>query len=83
MEALNKFMENTQQNITGTVRLELYKGNVTVTGRKSSFSLYDAKIASMDDDEGAYDQKDAIGFIKLNALPQRVQATKKLSKKII
>ena len=83
MEALNKFMENTQQNITGTVRLELYKGNVTVTGRKSSFSLYDAKIASMDDDEGAYDQKDAIGFIKLNALPQRVQAAKKLSKKII
>lgn len=76
MNALQKFIEESQKNITGTVRLDLYKGNVRVTGRKSDFSLYDDKIASMDDDGGAYNQEDAIGFIKLNALPQRVQAAK-------
>jgi argininosuccinate synthase len=55
----------------------LYKGNITITGRKSSFSLYDANIASMDDDEGAYDQSKARGFIDILALPLRVQAMKK------
>ena len=77
MEALNDFIENSQENVTGTVTLEIYKGNVMVIGRWSLFSLYDADIASMDDDGGVYDQTDATGFIKLNALPQRVQAAKK------
>ncbi len=76
MKALDAFIHETQKNVTGTVRLDLYKGNVTVTGRKSPVSLYDINIASMDDDKGAYNQSDAIGFIRLNALPQRVQALK-------
>lgn len=76
MKALDQFINRTQKNVTGTVRLELYKGNVNITGRKSPVSLYDINIASMDDDKGAYNQSDAIGFIKLNALPQRVQALK-------
>ncbi len=76
MKALDAFIGETQKNVTGTVRLDLYKGNVMVTGRKSPVSLYDINIASMDDDKGAYNQSDAIGFIRLNALPQRVQALK-------
>ncbi|NNE39225.1 MAG: argininosuccinate synthase, partial [Gammaproteobacteria bacterium] len=59
--------------VNGTVRLNLYKGNVVVTGRKSeSNSLFDASIATFEDDAGAYDQKDAAGFIKLNALRLRI-----------
>ena len=54
--------------------MELYKGNCTITGRKSPNSLYDSEMATMEDDFGAYDPKDAIGFIKLNALPLRIQA---------
>ena len=76
MKALDAFIGETQKNVTGTVRLDLYKGSVMVTGRKSPVSLYDINIASMDDDKGAYNQSDAIGFIRLNALPQRVQALK-------
>lgn len=77
MKALDAFITETQKYISGTVRLELYKGTIMVTGRKSPLSLYDIKIASMDDDKGAYNQTDAIGFIKLNALPQRVQTLKR------
>lgn len=58
----------TQKTVSGEVRLELYKGNCMVTGRRSPLSLYDEAIASMEDDQGAYDPTDAIGFIKLNAL---------------
>ena len=79
MAALDAFIDATQKYVTGTVRLELYKGNIMVTGRKSPHSLYDIKVASMDDDRGAYNQKDAIGFIRLNALPQRVQGLKRRS----
>jgi len=77
MKALDAFIGETQKYVSGTVRLELYKGNIMVTGRKSPNSLYDIKVASMDDDRGAYNQKDAIGFIRLNALPQRVQSLKR------
>ncbi len=77
MNGLDAFIQTAQEYITGTVRLELYKGNITITGRKSPFSIYDTKIASMDSDGGAYNQQDAIGFIKLNALPQRIQALKR------
>lgn len=53
------------QSPPGMVRIKLYKGNVVIVGRKSAFSLYDDRIASFEDDQGAYDQKDAAGFIKL------------------
>lgn len=77
MKALDAFINETQKYISGIARLEVYKGNVITTGRKSPLSIYDVNIASMDDDKGAYNPKDAIGFIKLNSLPQRVQALKR------
>jgi len=58
------------------VRLKLYKGNVAVVGRKSDQSLFDEAIATFDDDAGAYNQQDAEGFIKLNALRMRIAANK-------
>lgn len=72
-EALQTLIDKTQTPVNGTVRLELYKGNVIVTGRKSETnSLFDASIATFEDDAGAYNQKDAEGFIKLNALRLRI-----------
>ena len=59
---------------TGTVRLKLYKGNASVVGRKSPFSLYSERHVTFEDDAGAYDQKDAAGFIKLNALRVKLLA---------
>ncbi len=74
-EALQAMIDNTQQRVNGTVRLKLYKGNVMVLGRRSTGdSLFDDSIATFEDDAGAYDQKDAEGFIKLNALRLRVAA---------
>ena len=73
MDALAAFLKSSQQHVTGQVRLELYRGNIIVTGR-DEHSLYDEDIASMDDDGGAYDQSDATGFIRLQALPLRVAA---------
>jgi argininosuccinate synthase len=73
---LQQAIDHSQQWVNGTVRLELYKGNVTVTGRKSDDSLFDATIATFEDDRGAYDQKDAEGFIRLNALRMRIAARK-------
>ena len=67
-------MDKTQEYCTGAVRLKLYKGNVIVCGRKAPTSLYDSKISSFEDDGGAYDQKDAAGFIKLQALRLRTLA---------
>ena len=76
-EALQALIDNTQQNVNGTVRIKLYKGNVSVAGRKSEKnSLFDENIASFEDDGGAYNQKDADGFIKLNALRLRIAAKK-------
>ncbi|KAL4858327.1 Argininosuccinate synthase [Chlorella vulgaris] len=72
--ALQDAFDRTQQFVTGTVRAKLYKGNVIVVGRKSPYSLYDDKISSFEDDGGAYDQKDAAGFIKLQALRLRTLA---------
>ena len=74
MEILLDMVQKTQEPVNGTVRLELYKGNCMVTGRKSPNSLYDEDMATMEADHGAYDPKDAIGFIKLHALPLRIQA---------
>lgn len=74
-EMLQAAIDASQKNVNGLVRLKLYKGNVIVVGRKSAASLYDDKVASFEDDGGAYDQKDAAGFIKLQALRLRTLAT--------
>ena len=77
MKALNAFIDETQKHVTGTVRLELYKGNVSVTGRKSPCSLYDFNLATMDKDTGTYEPEDAIGFIKILSLPHQIQNIKR------
>jgi argininosuccinate synthase len=75
---LQQMIDASQATVNGTVRLKLYKGNVIVVGRMSdSDSLFDERIATFEDDEGAYNQKDAEGFIKLNALRMRILASKK------
>lgn len=72
---LQAAIDHTQQVVNGTVRVKLYKGCVSVVGRRSeSNSLFDESIATFEDDAGAYDQKDATGFIRLNALRLRVAA---------
>jgi argininosuccinate synthase len=74
--ALQSLIDHSQRNVSGTVRMKLYKGNVIVTGRASKHSLFDTRIATFDDDGGAYNQADAGGFIKLNALRLRIAAKK-------
>jgi argininosuccinate synthase len=73
MEALMTYVDKSQENVTGTARLKLYKGNIILAGRKAERSLFDPKICTFDEDEGAYDQTDATGFIRLNALRLRVR----------
>ena len=73
-EALQALVTETQRNVTGLVRLKLYKGNIIVAGRKSPKSLYDPKIATMEGEKSAYDQNDATGFIRLNALRLKLRA---------
>jgi argininosuccinate synthase len=72
---LQALIDTSQASVTGTVRLKLYKGNVTVIGRDSPNSLYSTRMVTFEDDEGAYNQQDAAGFIKLNALRLRLGAT--------
>lgn len=77
-EMLQKMIDGSQKAVNGLVRIKLYKGNVTVVGRVSEEnSLFDESIATFEDDEGAYNQKDAEGFIKLNALRLRIAARNK------
>ena len=71
-EMLQAAVDHSQLKVTGTVRLKLYKGGVSVVGRKSPHSLYSEKVVTFEDDQGAYDQRDAAGFIKLNALRLRL-----------
>jgi len=79
--ALQTLIDHTQQSVNGWVRIKLYKGNVIVVGRDSKTnSLFDPTIATFEDDKGAYDQKDAGGFIKLNALRMRIAANLKNKK---
>ncbi len=75
-EALSAFVDSTQQNVTGDVKLKLYKGNIIDAGVTSPYSLYDEEIATFDEDE-VYDQNDSAGFINLFGLPIKVQAKKK------
>jgi len=74
-EMMQAMIDESQKHVNGTVRLKLYKGSVSIVGRKSeSDSLFDERIATFEDDEGAYNQADAEGFIKLNALRLRIGA---------
>ncbi|MDD3024121.1 MAG: argininosuccinate synthase, partial [Syntrophomonadaceae bacterium] len=72
-KAMDAFVDETQKNVTGSVRVKLYKGNCTAVGSKSPFSLYDEELATFSADE-IYSQKDAEGFINLFGLPLKVQA---------
>jgi argininosuccinate synthase len=71
---LQALIDTSQKSVTGRVRLKLYKGNVSCIGRESPHSLYDTRVVTFEDDQGAYDQVDAAGFIKLNALRLRLGA---------
>ena len=75
-QMLQAMIDNSQKPVNGEVRLKLYKGSVTVVGRRSDDSLFDAGIATFEDDAGAYNQADAQGFIKLNALRLQIAASK-------
>ncbi|MEI9887924.1 MAG: argininosuccinate synthase [Rhizomicrobium sp.] len=76
-EMLQALIDRSQEFVAGSVRLKLYKGNVSVIGRSSPYSLYSQDLVTFEDDAGAYDQKDAQGFIKLNALRLRTLAMRK------
>ena len=71
---LQALIDASQASVSGRVRLKLYKGNVGVIGRESPNSLYSMKVVTFEDDQGAYDQIDAQGFIKLNSLRLRLGA---------
>jgi len=73
MELMMDFVKRTQDNITGTARVRLYKGNCDLVGRRAPKSLYDERLSTFDEDEGAYQQSDAGAFIKLNALRLRMR----------
>jgi argininosuccinate synthase len=76
-EMLQALIDKSQEMVTGTVRLKLYKGNVSVTGRKSPYSLYDQDLVTFEEGQVAYDHRDAAGFIKLNALRLRTLGKRK------
>src|ERR1700726_1174379 len=79
-EALQALVTETQRDVSGVVRLKLYKGNIIVAGRKSPKSLYDPRIATMEGEKSAYDQGDATGFIRLNALRLKLRARRDAAK---
>ena len=74
---LQQMIDQSQEFVNGEVRVKLYKGNVEVVGRKSDDSLFDENIATFEDDQGSYDQSDAAGFIKLNALRLAIAAKRR------
>ena len=80
-EMLQALIDKSQDHVEGEVTLDLYKGNVIVTGRESAKSLYSSTLVTFEDDQGAYDQKDAQGFIKLNALRLRTLAQRNRGEK--
>ena len=75
-EMLQALIDKSQELVSGTVRVKLYKGNVTVIGRESPHSLYDQDLVTFEEGKVAYDHRDASGFIKLNALRLRVKASR-------
>lgn len=82
MDCLKAFLDKSQEYVTGKVKVELYKGNITIVSRESKYSLYDKLVVSMDDDLGAYNQTDATGFIKLHSLPLKAHAKRRLKGKV-
>ena len=76
-EALQALIDTTQEFVTGSVQLSLYKGNASILSRSSEYSLYDSKIVTFEDDENTYDQADASGFIKINSLRLKQVAKRK------
>ena len=80
MKVLQKMMDESQENVTGTARIKLYKGNSIMVGRKSPYSLYHEDFATFEEDS-VYDQKDATGFIKLNGLRLRIQSLQRKVKR--
>ncbi|HEY4775617.1 MAG TPA: argininosuccinate synthase [Xanthobacteraceae bacterium] len=80
-EMLQALIDKSQEHVAGEVRLKLYKGNVMVTGRESAGSLYSSDLVTFEDDKGAYDQKDAEGFIRLTALRLRTLAQRRKKQK--
>jgi argininosuccinate synthase len=79
-ELMRKMVDETQQNVTGDVRLKLFRGNTIVTGRRSPLSLYDENVATFEADT-VYNQRDAEGFIKLNALRLRMRGSRPVEAK--
>ena len=73
-EMLQALIDKSQEHVTGTVRMKLYKGNATVIGRESPLALYDQDLVTFEEGSSSYSQRDAAGFIKLNALRLRVAA---------
>ena len=78
-EALQALIDKTQEYVSGDVTLKLFKGTIEVVGRESNTSLYDSKVASFEDDENTYDQEDASGFIKINAVRLKANAVQRKS----
>jgi argininosuccinate synthase len=81
-EMLQAAIDKSQQFVSGSVRLKLYKGNVGVVGRQSKYSLYDQDLVTFDEGKVAYDQRDAEGFIRLNALRLRTLGQRKRKLKL-
>jgi argininosuccinate synthase len=81
-EMLQAAIDKSQTYVTGTVRLRLYKGNVSVIGRESPYSLYDQDLVTFEEGAVAYDQRDAAGFIRLNALRLRTLGQRKRKLKL-
>jgi argininosuccinate synthase len=79
-EMLQALIDKSQEHVNGTVRVKLYKGSVNTVGRWSEDSLYSEEHVTFEDDQGAYDQKDAAGFIKINALRLRLLAMRRRRK---
>jgi argininosuccinate synthase len=81
-EMLQAAIDKSQEFVTGRVRVKLYKGNVGVVGRESKYSLYDQDLVTFEDGKVAYDQRDAEGFIRLNALRLRTLAQRRRKLKL-
>ena len=77
-EALQAFINQTQEKVTGSIKLTLLKGNINISSRESKYSLYDSKIVTFEDDDNSYNQEDATGFIKINSL--RLKSNSKRNK---
>ena len=76
-EALQALINKTQEQVTGSVTLNLLKGNIGITSRESEFSLYDSKLVTFEDDENSYNPEDASGFIKINSLRLKLNSKRK------